>query len=846
MADRPFGRKKKTTGESTGGAEIRDDQGLGTGPVGNRKKKPQQSTENKDDKGILSDLLGGGSSSSDSSSSGGSLFGGGSSGGSLFGGGSGAGKKSGASILIIIILAVVLWKSGLLNNLLGGGSGGGISELFGTGSGGSGGGYSQSFTELLSGGGSSSSSSSGGWSIANNNGKLDRSVDENARAKYTKIKGNNKDTVTVMIYMCGTDLESKNAMGSRDLQEMLNASNTGNINLLIYTGGCKKWQNNVVSSKTNQIYRISNGNITCIESNMGNKVMTDPATLTEFIKYCAKNYPANRNILILWDHGSGSQKGYGYDEKNVNYGSMDLSGVNRALKNAGIKFDFIGFDACLMATAETALVSAQYADYMIASEESEPGIGWYYTDWLTQICKNTSTPTLDIGKTIVDTFTTECAKSCPGQTTTLSVIDLAEFQATVPGAMSDFAKDTSSMISGSDYKTVSNARSSAREFSSYANINQVDMVDLAVKMGSSEGEKLAEALVGAVKYNRTSNITNAYGVSVYFPGRYANTVDSMVNVYGDIGMDKYYTRCIQEFASMGVAGQVAGGGSHSSIGSLLGSLMGSGSSSSSSSSSGMDIGSLLSAFMGSGRTAINGLSTENTHFLDETLDIDKASAFITDNFFDASALKWHKNDQGNYVITLTDEDQWDLVEGLDLNLFVDNGKGYIDLGYDNVFEFTEDGDLLAPTDRTWVAVNGQTVAYYRLSTSGDENDYVITGYIPAYLNGDRVILFVVFDDENPDGYIAGATYDYSETDADVIAKNLTEINDGDEIDFICDFYDYDGNYQESYYLGKTLTVKGGMSGLKISNEDIGKDKAYAMYTFTDIYGEQYWSDAIEE
>ncbi|MCR5235609.1 MAG: hypothetical protein K6E34_00220 [Lachnospiraceae bacterium] len=36
-------------------------------------------------------------------------------------------------------------------------------------------------------------------------------------------------------------------------------------------------------------------------------------------------------------------------------------------------FDFIGFDACLMATVETAYMLSPYADYMIASEEFEPG-----------------------------------------------------------------------------------------------------------------------------------------------------------------------------------------------------------------------------------------------------------------------------------------------------------------------------------------------------------------------------------------------------------------------------------------------------------------------------------------
>ena len=39
--------------------------------------------------------------------------------------------------------------------------------------------------------------------------------------------------------------------------------------------------------------------------------MTQPDNLASFIQFCAKNFPANRYALILWDHGSGSVSGYG-------------------------------------------------------------------------------------------------------------------------------------------------------------------------------------------------------------------------------------------------------------------------------------------------------------------------------------------------------------------------------------------------------------------------------------------------------------------------------------------------------------------------------------------------------
>ncbi|MBQ7061535.1 MAG: peptidase C11, partial [Clostridia bacterium] len=188
-----------------------------------------------------------------------------------------------------------------------------------------------------------------GWTAdANNKDDVDTTVATGTRAKYTNILGNGQDTVTIMVYMCGTDLESGNSMATMDLQEMVNAgANSDKLNLIVYTGGCKKWKNNIVSNTVNQIYKVGNGGLACLVKDDGRDPMTKHATLTRFINYCTQNFPANRYELIFWDHGGGSVSGYGYDEKNANYGSMSLKVINDALTAAGTKFDFIGFDACL-------------------------------------------------------------------------------------------------------------------------------------------------------------------------------------------------------------------------------------------------------------------------------------------------------------------------------------------------------------------------------------------------------------------------------------------------------------------------------------------------------------------
>ena len=665
--------------------------------------------------------------------------------------------------------------------------------------------------------------------------EVDTTVAAGSREKRTVIKGGGNDKVTLMVYMCGTDLESKYGMASSDLSEMAAAKYGDNVNIIVYTGGCKGWKTKGISSNVNQIYQVRDGGLKILEKDDGAKVMTDPATLSSFIKYCNKNFPANRNDLILWDHGGGSVSGYGYDEKNSSKGSMGLANINKALKDGGVKFDFIGFDACLMATAETALMLDQHADYLIASEETEPGIGWYYTNWLNKLGADTSMPTIEIGKNIVDDFVAACGKKCPSSATTLSVIDLAEFANTVPSKLSAFATSVSDKITAQDYRSVSSARNNTREFAQSSRIDQVDLADLAEKVGTSQGKELSETIKNAVKYNRTSrSMTNAYGVSIYFPYKRTSYVDTACSTYSAIGMNDEYSRCIRQFAKLETSGQIAAGGTGSPLGSLFG-----GSSSGSSGSADV-IGELLGAFLGgsSGRS-IDGLDRANTDFMTEdTINDDDAAEYLSLNYFDVNNLVWEEN-KGKYTIDLPEE-QWALVNSIDLNLFYDDGSGYIDLGLDNMYSF-EDGKLLADTDKTWVSINGQPVAYYHTDTVEDGDDYVISGYVPALLNGSRVSLILNFTDEHPEGQVIGATEAYVNGETDTVAKGEIEINDGDTLDFICDYYDYDGNYQESYMMGEQVKVKG---DLTISDTDIGDGDVRLMYRFTDIYNEAYWTPFI--
>ena len=807
--------------------------------------------------------------------------------GSGYGGGqraTGSGSGGGGGKLILIVIAlVVLLGGGKLSGLFGGGNdNGGVESVLNTvtqsdgndSNTSSSGGNGLDISNLLSSfmgssgtsaydlssllGGISSSASSGTGALEsllatqstqasypstaeNTAGKPDESVSKKARNKYTTIRGNNKDEITILVYMCGTDLESQQGMATSDLKEMANATIGKNVNLIIYTGGCSRWRNNVISSQTNQIYRISNGKFECLEKDAGNRSMVNPDTLVSFVEYGTKNFPANRMCLIFWDHGGGSVSGYGYDEKVGHNQSMTLAGINSALKKADVKFDFIGFDACLMATVENGLMLSQYADYMIASEETEPGVGWYYTNWLTKLSDNTSMPTIQIGKMIADDFVTVCERQCRGQGTTLSVVDLAELQATIPGELKEFSVETNGLIQNKEYKKISTARSKTREFAQQSKIDQIDLVDFAKNMGTAESGSLADALQSSVKYNRTGGgISHAYGLSIYFPYKRANKVSQMVSTYQAIGMEEEYTRCIQEFASLEVSGQVSAGtpvtgyGSNQNASSgLLGSLLGTGGGYNTSYSAG-GLEELLGGLYGSGGSGSGSTGSILDLFMGRSMTAENAAEYILENHFDAAALTW---DNGRINLSASD---WAMTESLVKNVFVDDGSGFIDLGCDAQFE-TEGNALKDDFDGTWLALNGHIMPYYYLNTVEYDNDeFVMYGYAPAILNGTRVNLMIDFVN-GEEAMIAGAQYVYADRESDTQGKLMIAIGEGDQIQFICDYYDYDGNYRDSYKLGDPFTLG---TECEIVNRPIDRE-CKVTYCFTDYYQQRYWTPALQ-
>jgi hypothetical protein len=332
-------------------------------------------------------------------------------------------------------------------------------------------------------------------------------------------------------------------------------------------------------------------------------------------------------------------------------------------------------------------------------------------------------------------------------------------------------------------------------------------------------------------------------VSIFFPYGRLSKLNSMLETYEEIDIGDEYSKCIRSFASVTAGEQIVSSGSENMLETLLGGLSGGTQTAPTTEfSSANAVGSLLNAFLSGGDySSITGLVGDALGWLDA--DLMKSSIeYYEDNRFDASALTITEK-SGQRVLALSDK-QWDLIQYMELNVFVDDDEGFIDLGLDNVYEYNDDGDLIMEYDGTWLALNGQIVSYYMMTDDRSGDTYSIKGRVPALLNGQLVDIIVVFDDQTPYGVVLGAQIKYdTEAETETVAKGLLDIVAGDKIDFLCDYYTYEGEYNDTYFLGEQYTATGEW---EIENLPIGNNNYQMTYRITDIYNNKYWTPFITD
>ena len=238
------------------------------------------------------------------------------------------------------------------------------------------------------------------------------------------------ETWAVYWYLCGSNLESEDGAASADLAELLKARLPDNVKVIIQTGGASKWHRPGISAKHISRYVYQGGKLELL-AKLPLASMGDEKTLTSFLAFCKEKYSADHQVFVFWDHGGGSIGGVANDE-NFDFDALSLKEINNSFRQvytaspARPPFEIIGFDACLMATLDTASAISGFAKYMVASQEVEPANGWQYTTWVNALGANTAISPEALGKTICDTYLEGCEEAQTAGNATLSLIDLAK------------------------------------------------------------------------------------------------------------------------------------------------------------------------------------------------------------------------------------------------------------------------------------------------------------------------------------------------------------------------------------------------------------------------------------
>lgn len=540
-----------------------------------------------------------------------------------------------------------------------------------------------------------------------------------------------EDEWAIYWYLCGSDLESQYGCATEDLGELLEVELPENVKVVIETGGSSQWQNDTVEAEYLERYVYSNEGLECVEQ-LPSASMGDSSTLADFLEFCNDNYPAKHTAVIFWNHGGGSAGGVSFDEI-YDYDSLSLWEMYEAfdsvyeLSEEAPPLELVGFDACLMATVDTANAFSDIARYMVASEETEPGNGWYYTGWAEALANEPEMDGAKLGTAICDSYMEGCEMYGTEEETTLSVVDLGKIGPVLTAydnmgkeALANACEDTSFFsYFGRNAEIAENYGGNTKD-TGYTNM--VDLRDLALMnqdVLSDTCEDVIQALDECVVYK----VNGAYrqqagGLSCYYS--YDGSISDF-ETYSEIGASDSF-KYFYDYA-------------------LTGSL----------SEDGLE----YVAEMGYEELP-------EVAVLEETED---------------SGYPVYINEDGYGVMELS-ADTLNMLKGVYCNLaYYDEEEDILlYLGRDNDIDMDWENGVFTDNFRdVWGAIDGNLCYMDIIYEGADYNLYSI----PILLNGEEYQLHVVYDYNEEEYQILGARKGLD--DNGMSDRNLVQLKEGDEI-----------------------------------------------------------------
>ena len=367
--------------------------------------------------------------------------------------------------------------------------------------------------------------------------------------------GSGEKLATVMVYLCGTDLESMNGQATKAISEIAASRfNADAVNVVLLLGGSTRWSTGYSADELTVLEIGARRPRTVDTFELAS--MGDPDTLSHFLTYCREQYPAQHYDLVIWDHGGGPI--YGVCQDRIFGDMMDLNEIAKALDDSPFAdkgLDMIVFDACLMGSAEVAARLAPYTTYMVGSEDSIYGMAY---SWLTDLDKDADP--LETAKRLVDVSFESNGATIQRQNATeinaMSVIQTDRMAAVVE-AMDGFFDSVTADLDEANFTTMSNMRRDTMAFGqgSSGDVSALDLIDLGdiafhyQDMDSEGAQALTAAIDSAVVYKQVSK-DSCCGLTVYHPYLNKDEMEPRVAVYNDMDFSQGYTAYIQNFSAI--------------------------------------------------------------------------------------------------------------------------------------------------------------------------------------------------------------------------------------------------------------------------------------------------------
>lgn len=585
-------------------------------------------------------------------------------------------------------------------------------------------------------------------------------------------------------YLCGSDLESNGGFATNDLSELMEVELPENVNVVIETGGSAVWQNDLMDADKLQRWLYNSEGLQLVDE-QPSASMGEAQTLADFLSFAKENYPAEKTAVVFWNHGGGSVTGAAFDEI-YGYDSLTLDEMYQAFSsvwNPSMEkqpLELIGFDTCLMATVDVAYTFADLAHYLVASEETEPANGWYYSQWVGTLAQNPSMNGEELGKVICDAYYAGCEEVGTQDNTTLSLTDLTKVQALLDaydtfGAEALAAACTDPGFFSQFGRVAAQSENYGGNTKEQGYTNMVDLGHMARQsvgmLGSAQ--EVLDALDDCVLYQVGGQYrTEATGLSCYYS--YNGDVEDF-NSYAGLGAGVAF----KYFYSYELTGELDD----------------------------------------SGMAYIADMDFEELPEVKNLLSTD----------WDGAPLDL--DEDGVSFLTLGPEAN-DILAGIGFSLY------YVDEESDMMLLLGTDNDMNADWDNgvfsdnfrgVWGSIDGNIV-YMELSyESEDYNLYAI----PVLLNGEEYNLQVVYDFSTDEWNVLGARQGID--NSGMADKELRLLQEGDEITTIWYMSTASGDDEFEPYTAATVTVTADTAFGEMELPDGSYSMVYEMRDAMDNY-----------